>query len=61
MDWFYNFKLHLIVNDSGELVSFFVVLGNVDERQGLKKMANFVKGKLFSDKGYIGTCRGTLG
>ena len=51
--WFYGFKLHLIVDDPGELVSFFVTPGNVDERQGLRKMANFVKGKRFGDKGYI--------
>ena len=53
VDWFYGFKLHLIVDDRGELVSFFVTPGNVDERQGLSKMAKFIKGKLFGDKGYI--------
>ena len=53
VDWFYGFKLHLIVDDRGELVSFFVTPGNVDERQGLRKMAKFIKGKLFGDKGYI--------
>ena len=53
VDWFYGFKLHLLVDDRGELVSFFVTPGNVDERQGLRKMAKFIKGKLFGDKGYI--------
>lgn len=53
VDWFYGFKLHLIVDDRGELVSFFVTPGNVDERKGLRKMAKFIKGKLFGDKGYI--------
>jgi transposase len=53
VDWFYGFKLHLIVDDRGELVSFLVTPGNVDERQGLRKMAKFIKGKLFGDKGYI--------
>ena len=53
VDWFYGFKLHLIVDDRGELVSFFVTPGNVDERKGLRKMAQFIKGKLFGDKGYI--------
>lgn len=51
--WFYGFKLHLIVDDRGELVSFFVTPANVDERQGLRNMAKFIKGKLFGDKGYI--------
>ena len=50
MDWFYGFKLHLSV---GQLVSFWVTPDNVDERQGLRKMAKFIKGKLFGDKGYI--------
>lgn len=53
VDWFYGFKLHLLVDDRGQLVSFFVTPGNVDERQGLRKMAKFIKGKLFGDKGYI--------
>lgn len=30
-----------------------VTPGNVDERRGLRKMAKFIKGKLFGDKGYI--------
>jgi hypothetical protein len=50
VDWFYGFKLHLIVDDRGELVSFLVIPGNVDERQGLRKMVKFIKGKLFGDK-----------
>jgi transposase len=53
VDWFYGFKRHLIVDDQGQLVSFLVTPGNVDERQGLRKMAKFIKGKLFGDKGYI--------
>ncbi|NJO18252.1 MAG: transposase [Thioploca sp.] len=35
------------------MVSFVVTPGNVDERQRLRQIANFVKGKLFGDKGYI--------
>jgi len=53
VDWYYGFKLHLIIDDQGELVSFLVTPGNVDDRIGLKNMAKFVKGKLFGDKGYI--------
>jgi len=53
--WFYGFKLHLIINDRGELLSFFLTKGNVDDRN-LKVMLNMTKdifGKLFADKGYI--------
>ena len=53
VDWFYGFKLHLVIDDAGELVAFFITPGNVDDRKGLKKMAKFIKGKLFGDKGYI--------
>ena len=50
---FYGFKWHLIVDDQGQWVSFFVTPGNIDERQGLIKMAKFIKGKSFGDKDYI--------
>jgi len=53
VDWFYGFKLHLVIDDRGELVAFRVTPGNLDDRKGLRKMANYLKGKLFGDKGYI--------
>jgi hypothetical protein len=53
VDWFYGFKLHLVIDDMGELIAFFITPGNVDDRKGLKKMAKYIKEKLFGDKGYI--------
>lgn len=53
MGWFYGFKLHLIVNDQGELLAFKVTPGNVDDRDPLPEMVNGLSGKLFGDKGYI--------
>ena len=56
MGWFHGFKLHLIVNDKGELVNFVITQGNVDDRDPIKN-ESFLKnvfGKLFADKGYIG-------
>ena len=32
MGWFYGFKLHIIVNDKGELISVKLTPGNVDDR-----------------------------
>lgn len=32
MGWFYGFKLHLICNDRGNLLNFFLTPGNVDDR-----------------------------
>ena len=55
MGWFYRFKLHLICNEMGELLSFMVTPGNVDDREPLKNKT-FVEqlfGKLVGDKGYI--------
>ncbi len=53
--WFYGFKLHLIINDRGEILSFYLTKGNVDDRN-VKLMASMTQkifGKLFGDKGYI--------
>jgi hypothetical protein len=55
MGWFYGFKLHLVINDQGELLSFAITQARVDDRQPLKN-EGFLKsifGKLFADKGYI--------
>ena len=55
MGWFFGFKLHLIINDKGELMSFYLTKANVDDRnvKVLSDMTNNVFGKLFGDKGYI--------
>jgi hypothetical protein len=53
VDWFYGFKLHLIVNDQGELLSFRLTPGNVDDREPVPDIAKGLFGKLFGDKGYI--------
>ena len=55
MGWFYGFKLHLIVNEKGELLSFYLSKGNVDDRnvQIIKSMTKGIFGKLFGDKGYL--------
>jgi hypothetical protein len=53
VDWFYGFKLHLIVNDQGELLAFYLTPGNVDDRQPVPKLAKDLFGKLFGDRGYI--------
>ena len=56
MGWFFGFKLHLIINDRGEILNFMFTAGNVDDRQTLysPSFIENVKGKLCGDKGYIG-------
>lgn len=56
MGYFFGFKLHLVVNEKGEILNFVITPGNVDDREPLKD-TNFLSkifGKLFADKGYIG-------
>ena len=55
MGWFYGFKLHLIVNEKGDIINFVITQGNVDDREPLKedKFVEKIKGKLYADKGYI--------
>jgi len=55
MGWFFGFKLHLIINDKGEMLSFYLTKGNVDDRdvKTITKMTEELFGKLFGDKGYI--------
>jgi Transposase DDE domain len=53
MGWFYGFKLHLIINDEGELLACRVTAGNVDDRAPVCLLSRGLVGQLFGDKGYI--------
>lgn len=55
MGYFFGFKLHIIINDRGEMIDFVITPGNVDDRQPLQdsNFLNKIAGKLFGDKGYI--------
>lgn len=53
VDWFYGFKLHLVINDCGELLSLRLTPGNTDDRRPVPAMVKELFGKLFGDKGYI--------
>jgi len=51
--WFYGFKLHLIINDCGEILSFQLTPGNVSDVSVVEELSKGLVGKLFGDKGYI--------
>src|SRR5450432_2217108 len=51
--WFYGFKLHLVVNDRGELLAFCLTRGNVDDRRPVPRLVRRLFGKLFGDRGSI--------
>jgi len=53
MGWFYGFKLHLVVNERGELLALRLTPGNVDDRQPVPALSKGLFGKMFGDKGYI--------
>lgn len=55
MGWFFGFKLHIIVNDKGEVINFAFTEANADDRQPLisGKLLKEIWGKLFGDRGYI--------
>jgi hypothetical protein len=56
MGWFYGFKLHLVVNDKGEVIDFQITQAHVDDRDRLKAdtLLKKIFGKLYGDKGYVG-------
>jgi len=55
MGWFYGFKQHLVINPFGEILSFMITPGNVDDRDfsTVSKLTKNLFGKLFGDRGYI--------
>ena len=53
MGWFFGFKLHLLVNECGGILSVRITQGNVDDRRPVLDMVKNIFGKLFGDKGYI--------
>ena len=55
MGWFFGLKLHLTVNERGEITSFFLTPGNVadNNRELMFKLTEEITGKLYADKGYI--------
>jgi hypothetical protein len=53
VDWFYGFKLHLVVSEFGELLSFTVTPGNCDDRKPVPDLLAGLFGKVFGDRGYV--------
>lgn len=54
MGFFYGFKLHIVVNEVGQILDFQITQGNVDDRTPLKgNLLKHIWGKLYGDKGYV--------
>jgi hypothetical protein len=53
LGWTYGFKLHLLINDLGEIVACCLTAANVDDRKPVPRLVRAVYGKVFGDRGYI--------
>jgi len=53
VDWFYGFKLHLVVNEIGEILNVQLTPGNVDDRSPVPELLQVLFGKVFADRGYV--------
>ncbi|WRL44041.1 IS982 family transposase [Cyanobacterium aponinum UTEX 3222] len=61
VDWFFGFKLHLVVNELGEIINMKLTPGNVDGSEVLRdavrkpvvELVQQLWGKIFGDKGYV--------
>lgn len=53
VDWFYGFKLHLVINDQGDLLALRLTPGHMDDRTPVPGLAEDLWGKLFGDRGYL--------
>ncbi len=51
--WFFGFKLHLVINDRGELLEVQLTPANVDDRKPVPRLVRKLFGKIFGDKGYV--------
>lgn len=53
MGWYYGFKLHLVINDMGEVMAFKITSSTTDDRRPVPELTKGLMGKICGDKGYI--------
>ena len=51
--WFMGFKLHLIINNKGEIMAIKITKGNASDLSAVSGITKGLYGKLFGDKGYV--------
>lgn len=52
--WFFGLKIHLVINNLGELIAFKITKGSVNDSVAAKSLLSSLEGLAFGDKGYIG-------
>ncbi|QMU31452.1 transposase [Adhaeribacter radiodurans] len=50
ISWFFGFKLHLVMNHQGEMLSFCLTPGNVDNHKPVEQLTRKLWGKVFGIK-----------
>ena len=53
VDWFFGFKLHLVITEQGELLNVLITPGNTDDRTPVPQLLQRLFGKVFGDRGYV--------
>ena len=53
MGWFFGFKLHMVINNKGEVMAVKITAGNTDDRKPFDTMTAALEGRIVGDKGYI--------
>jgi hypothetical protein len=51
--WFFSFKLHIIIDEKGNLMNAKLTKGNTNDLSVVPQMTTDMTGFLFADKGYI--------
>ena len=55
MGWFYGYKLHMVINNLGQIIALQVSAGNVADNNAdiLKSLLDQLQGYVVGDKGYL--------
>jgi hypothetical protein len=53
MGWFYGFKLHMVINNLGQIMAVRITAGNTDDRIPVPAITKDLQGVVVADKGYI--------
>jgi len=54
VSWFFGLKLHIVINNHGELIAFKMSRGNKNDSKAGESLLQVLKGIAFGDKGYLG-------
>lgn len=52
--WFFGLKLHMVINNLGELMAFKITSGKQNDAKAGESIMEKLHGLMFGDKGYIG-------